>query len=223
MTDPSREDAASSTAHRATGASLAAIILVSAGFAAVVALHMLRTDLDPVREVMSGYANGDYGLVMTIAFYALGVASLLMAWRLVRATSRTVPARAVSVLLVLGGLGLIGAGIFEVERPLVPDTLQEVIHSDAAIAAFVLLITAMLLSSWVCWGDPRWRSFFWVSLVLGLVATLGAAFSPIADKTVFTGVAQRLLGGTVFLWLLLVAVRVRFQSRFEPAPVEEAV
>ena len=38
---------------RATGISLAAIVLVLACFGAMVLLHVVRTDLDPVRQVMS--------------------------------------------------------------------------------------------------------------------------------------------------------------------------
>jgi hypothetical protein len=38
------------------------------------ALHVVRTDLDPVRQVMSEYANGRFGWFMTAAFYAMGLA-----------------------------------------------------------------------------------------------------------------------------------------------------
>jgi len=205
--------------HRATGASLAVIVLVSVGFAGVLLLHVVRTDLDPVREVMSAYANGSFGVVMTVAFYALGISSLLMSLRLPRATPRTAVARAVALLLATAGLGLIMAGVFEVERPLIPDTIEEVIHSDAAIGAFVLLIAAMLLFTIVCRGDPRWRGFFAIAASLAALATMAAAFSPIADKTPWTGIAQRALGATVFVWLLLVALRIRFHpAHRRPAP-----
>ena len=50
---------------RATGISLAAVL---ACFGAMVLLHVVRTDLDPVRQVMSEYANGRFGWFMTAAF-----------------------------------------------------------------------------------------------------------------------------------------------------------
>lgn len=68
--------------QRATGLSLAVIILVAAAFAGVVILHVVRTDFDPVRDVVSGYANGRFGNLMTSAFYALGVGSIVLAFRL---------------------------------------------------------------------------------------------------------------------------------------------
>lgn len=207
-------------APRATGASLAAIVLVSVGFAVVAVLHLLRTDLDPVREVMSGYANGSHGILMTVAFYALGGAALAMAFRLPRATRRSAVATTIAVLLAAGGLGLILAGIFEVERPLIPDTIEEVIHSDAAIGAFVLLIVAMVLFTVVCRRDPRWSGFFTVAVTLAALATAAAAFSPMADSTPLTGIAQRGLALLVFTWLLLVAVRIRFHPAHRPPPAE---
>jgi hypothetical protein len=205
-----------STAHRATGASLAVIILVAGSFLAVILLHLLRTDLDPVREVMSGYANGSFGIAMTAAFYGLGFAALVMSLRLPKAIPRTRTARAVPVLLAVAGLGLVAAGIFEVERPFVPDTIEEVLHSDAAIGAFVLLIAAILLFTVVCLRDPRWRGFFSTCAILAAIAVVAAAFSPLADKTPWTGLAQRGLALTVFTWLLLVAIRIRFHPAHRP-------
>lgn len=202
-TDPRRK--------RATGLSLAAIILLAAAFGAVLALHFVRTDLDPVREVMSGYANGPYGDLMTFSFYALGVGTILLAFRLRRSTTRTWAPIAVSVALGLGGLFLILAGIFEVERPGVPDTIHETLHSDGAIAGFVLIVVAMVLFPYVCHRDTRWASFFVPSIVLAVLAVLAAAFSPLAPSTVIAGLAQRILAIVVFGWVLLVAVWMRFR------------
>ena len=73
---------------RATGVSLAAILLVLGYFGAMVMLHVVRTDLDPVRQVMSEYANGRFGWFMTAAFYAMGLACVALAVRLGRAIER---------------------------------------------------------------------------------------------------------------------------------------
>jgi di/tricarboxylate transporter len=67
--------------------SLAAIVLVIACFGAMVLLHIVRTDLDPVRQVMSEYANGRFGWFMTAAFYAMGLACLALAVRTERPTA----------------------------------------------------------------------------------------------------------------------------------------
>ena len=203
---------------RATGMSLAAILLVL-GSGAMVVLHLVRTDLDPVRQVMSEYANGRFGWFMTAAFYALGLACVALAVRLGRAIARRRLSVAVRVLLGLGGLGLILAGVFEVERPAVPDTIEEVIHSYATLTAFTLIITAMLLFAVVCRSDPEWSDFrliasCWRSSPHWLAPS---ARSPGRRRGAASLNASSEL--TVVVWLLLCALHIRFGGRRRPQPV----
>jgi hypothetical protein len=196
--------------------SLAAILLVLGCFGAMVLLHLVRTDLDPVRQVMSEYANGRFGWFMTAAFYAMGLACVALAVRLGRAIALGRLSVAVRVLLGLGGLGLILAGVFEVERPAVPDTIEEVIHSDATLTAFTLIITAMLLFAVICRSNPEWTDFRRSAAVLAIVAAVAGAFSPFAGQTTWSGLAQRVLGLAVVAWLLLCALHIRFGGRRRP-------
>jgi hypothetical protein len=195
--------------HRPTGASLAAIILAGLCFGAIMLLHIVRGEIDPLRRVMSEYANGSHGPIMTVVFYAFGLTSLALAVRLLRAFERRGAARVISLLLAGAGLSLIASGVFEVERPLVPDTLEEVIHSYASISAFVLLVSAMLLVSHECRRDPRWWTFRWPSTALAIGAAAAAAATPLTAQTNWSGAVQRLLGITVLLWFLLTALHVR--------------
>ena len=195
--------------HRATGASLIAIILALVCFGAVMLLHALRGDINPLRQVMSEYANGSNGPVMTVVFYAFGLSSVALAFRLRRGIPRRGTARLIPWLLALAGIGLIAAGVFEVERPLVPDTLEELIHSNASVVAFVLLITAMFMVSLMCWSDSRWWSFRWISLVLAMGAAAAAMATPFTQQTGWSGAVQRLLSLTVLAWFLGTALHVR--------------
>jgi len=198
-----------STSPRPTGTSLAAILLAALCVAAVAALHLLRADLDPVGQVMSEYANGPFGVVMTIAFYALALACLALGWRLRSAVSGSAAAVVLPWLLALAGTGLLLAGVFEVERPDVADTVAEAIHSLSSVAAFVLLVVAMGALAAACRRDPAWRSFTPTAAALAAAGVVAAAASPLADLTPFAGVVQRLLGLVVVAWLLLVALRIR--------------
>ena len=195
--------------YRATGASLIAIIMILVAFGAVMSLHLVRGEVHPVRRVMSDYANGENGVMMTIAFYAFGVSAIALGFRLRRAVSRHGAMRAVPVILAVGGFSLIAAGVFEVERRLVPDTIEEAIHSYATIAAFVMVITAMLLVAYGARRDERWRRFGWVSGLLGSIAALGAMAGPLSAGTSYSGAVQRVMGFAVLLWLLLTARHVR--------------
>jgi hypothetical protein len=207
--DPSSGVATEPRKYRATGASLAAILLALMCFGAVMLLHFMRGDIDPLRQVMSEYANGSHGPIMTVVFYAFGLSSIALAFRLRRGIDRRGAARPIPMLLGLGGAGLIAAGLFEVERPLVPGTLEELIHSNATIVAFVLLITSMLLFSFACRSDPRWWTFRWTSTTLAVAAAAAAMATPLTEKTGGSGAVQRLLGVTVLVWFLLTALHVR--------------
>jgi hypothetical protein len=194
--------------RRATGASLAAIVLIGVCVIGVGFLHLVRRDVDPLRNVMSLYANGQDGLVMTIAFYAFGLSAVALAVRL-RDAIAVVGAGMVRVLLALAGTGLILAGVFEVGRPLVPQTIEETIHSNAAIAAFMLLIAAMLLFSYLCRRDPRWWSFRWTSAALAGATSAAGVATMVARRMDSSGGVQRALAVSTLLWLLLIAHRVR--------------
>jgi hypothetical protein len=208
--------------ERATGGSLVALLLVAFCFAAMVLLHVVRTDLDPVRQVMSEYANGRYGFLMTAAFYAIGLSAVVLAIRLGRALPRRPLTVVMRALLALGGIGLVLAGIFEVERPAVPDTVEEVIHSDATLTAFTLIIAAMLLFAAICRREARWADFKAIALGLAVVAALGGAFSPFAGQTPVNGIAQRVLGLAVVLWLLLTALHLRLGGFRRSRPITSA-
>ena len=198
--------------HRATGASLVAVICVAVTFCGIMVMHAVRSDVDPLHDVMSHYANGSRGPVMSIVFYAFGVSALALGFRLRTAIDRRGVTRAFPVLLGLAGVSLIAAGVFEVDRPLAPQTIQEVIHSNSAVAAFVMLIVAMLLFSLACWGDERWWSVRWVSLGLAVTAAVAAVGTQLAGGTGCSGAVQRLLAGAVLAWFLLTAAHVRRRS-----------
>ncbi len=195
--------------HRATGASLIALALVLMCFGAVMLLHVLRGEIDPLRQVMSEYANGSHGLIMTVVFYGFGLSSLALAFRLRRAIDLEGVTRLFPTLLAVAGVCLIASGIFEVERALVPDSVEEVIHSNASVVAFVLLIASMLLFSYACTGDDRWWTFRWTSTAIALSAAAAAMATPLTAQTGWSGLVQRLLSLTVLLWFLLTALRVR--------------
>ena len=62
------------------------VVLLSIGLGCVVALHLLRPELAPVRHRLSEYANGRYGYVMTAAFLSIGIGmvalgSAIAQWR----------------------------------------------------------------------------------------------------------------------------------------------
>ena len=65
--------------------------------------------------------------------------------------------------------------------------MQETIHSNAAVAAFVMLIVAMLLFSVACFGDERWWALRWVSLGFAGTAAGAAVATQLSADTGYSG------------------------------------
>ena len=209
--------------RRATGASLVAVIGVAVTFVGIMVLHGVRSDVDPLRDVMSHYANGDRGPLMSVVFYAFGLSALALGVRLGTAIDRRGVTHAVPALMVLAGLGLVVAGVFEVDRPDAPGTLQETIHSNAAVAAFVMLIVAMLLFSLACRDDDRWWSLRWVSTGLALTAAASSVAAQVARSSGSSGAMQRLLAGAVLVWFLVVAGVFEVDRPDAPGTLQETI
>jgi len=198
--------------HKATGASLIVLICLGVTAGGILLLHLLRRDIDPLRDVMSHYANGPDGPLMSIVFYAFGVSAIAMGVRLRSGIDRRGVTRPVPWLLILAGSSLLVAGVFEVDRPTDPETAGEVIHSNTAVAAFILLVAAMVLFAIACRHDERWSSMRWTSLGLAVIATGAAVATQLGRGAGTAGGTQRLLAGAVLVWLVLVAMHVRRAS-----------
>lgn len=84
--------------HDAPTSPFAPLAIVTAGVAiiALLSLHVLRADLSPATHMISEYAVGDHGWVMTLCFYTFSIASLAL-----------VGALATRVRGVVGWLGLV--------------------------------------------------------------------------------------------------------------------
>ena len=102
--------------------------------------------------------------------------------------------------------------MFEVDRPLAPKTIEETIHSNAAVGAFVMMITSMLLFAVATRTDERWRSFRWPAAAMAGLAAAAAVGTQFAGDGVGSGALQRLLAGTVLAWFLLTAIYLRGRS-----------
>jgi len=202
----------------------AARLAIAAAVATVLLLASLRVlspKFDPAWRMVSEYANGRYGWVLSLMFVAWGVSSWALAFVL-WAEARTRPVTIGLVFLTLAGVGEAMAAVFDINH----DTL----HSLAgALGMLGLPIAALMISVNLGRTDPwsaakrtlLWTAHLtWVSVAL-LAATfvlLIATFSRVAGglpahaPTVLppgviglVGWANRLLVVVYCLWVIAVA------------------
>jgi hypothetical protein len=197
------------TRRRPTGASLVALLAGAICVGGMLLLHVERGDISAVADVMSHYANGPDGGVMSIVFFAFGVALAAVGLRLCDGIDRAGLTRIIPGLLLAAGACMVAAGVWEVDPPDASQTFGDFVHSDTAVAGFVLTIVAMVLFGFACRRDARWRSLRGPAIALALVAGVFGVANRVLSDAGWGGLAQRVTAGAVIVWVAMVSVRVR--------------
>jgi|SRR5450755_511000 Protein of unknown function (DUF998) len=170
-------------------------------FLTVLLLHFTQPDLNPLSRLVSEYALGKQGWLLTVALMSFAVSALALAGALA-VTSNAIRLRIGIVLLVIWGLCAIFAALFHTDPipPRGPLSLSGTIHTIAANIGFFSLTGAILACSWhlraiygrscrlarkfaetvrICVKSQNWRIYAPVSqLRTGLVSWLLCPLSP---------------------------------------------
>ena len=204
-------------ARVAIAAALVALLLLAS-------LHVLSPEFDPSWRVVSEYANGRYGWVLSMMFalWALSSWALVVAiWSQVRGIGGKIALG----FLVAAGVGEAMASVFDINHPL---------HDLAGmIGVLSLPVAAMWISMRLAraqgWSVSKpmllWTAnLTWVSLVLMIVAfimlTRGHARADSESSShmiAWIGWANRFLVVAYCVWVVTVA-RLALRVRRQPRP-----
>lgn len=199
-----------------------ALTATAASAAALIFLHLLSPELEPSWRMVSEYANGRHGWLLTIMFFAWAAGSFALAgalWPLSQSTLGLVGLG----LLCLAGLGQVMGGLFDINHKLHGPAAM--IGIPALCAAAVVLTLALARQGGTV-APPLWSAHLpWLSFV----AMLGALFllfsalkgagvdmaaqtGPLqalpAGVSGYVGFANRALFLTSYLWVALTALAV---------------
>jgi hypothetical protein len=152
-------------ARLAMGAAAATLLLLAG-------LHVLSPEFDPSFRMVSEYALGHFGWVLSLMFLAWGISS----WALALALWSQVKTRAGKVglwLLVMAGLGEAMAAVFDVTHDLGHSIAGVLGMGGFPVAAVVLSVSLGRLPAWRGAKKPLlWlANLSWISVIL-LVATV---------------------------------------------------
>jgi hypothetical protein len=145
----------------------AASLALAASFAAFVlllSLHVLSPEYSPAWRMISEYANGEYGWVLSLMFVAYGLSSIALAVA-IRSRATTRRARIGIVLLVLSGIAQASAAQFDLN--------DAAPHEMAGVLGIVCLpIAAVLLKRTFASSKPILiaADLTWVSVGLFVVS-----------------------------------------------------
>jgi hypothetical protein len=139
-------------------------------------LHFVKPDLDPSWRVISEYALGDYGWIMTIAFLAWGLSAISL-FVAIRFQIHTLAGRIGLVFLLVGAAGPILAGLFQTDPITTPPdaiTTSGFIHSMGAMLGDGMLIAATLLTLSLVRNNPDWSTARVPLVLTAVLAWVGA-------------------------------------------------
>ncbi len=174
----------------------------------VILASLLRPGYSQTNNFVSDLGVGSYAIIQNANFVVFGLLSIGFALGL----REGLPAplgRALNAaigLVVLFGLGIIGAGVFP------EDYLSEAPHTLASSIAFLAIIAAQLLvwlglrsKDTAVWG--RYRMY---SLASGLLSFVLVWFS---SSTAYPGAAQRIFLAVPWLWIEITGLKLYSLTR----------
>jgi len=177
-----------SAARLAIGAAAAVLILLAS-------LHALSPEFDPSWRVVSEYANGRYGWVLSLMFVSWAVSSWALTAAVRPRLDFTIGGKIALGLLIAAGIGQAMAAVFDINHPL---------HELAGmIGVLSLPIAAMLISARLMRNSLWSANLTWISLVLLVAALIGMTRRH--SQIHLVGWANRLMVMVDCVWVLAVA------------------
>ena len=198
----------------ARAARIGVALLVLAVVAVSVA-HVLRSDVSVRTDRLSELALGSNRGFMIAAFVLVGAGlcavGLAVAWAGGRFSLAT------AALLVVGGTGMVVAGIWATDLE-GPESIDGKVHSAASAAATVAVIAAAVIHSVLF---PPARPPARLEAGLALAGVLLGVLGPPLHRSAVTGYSQRLLWFVLVAWAAVVGLRLATRRpEGESAPCE---
>jgi hypothetical protein len=166
----------------------------------VIFLHFLRPDKNMLTSFVSEYAVGKDSWLMTIAFFALAIASTLLLMGLMLHVNDS---RTGKITLGIFCAGIFLAAIFPTDVPAFPQTTVGLIHALAALIALLNLGISM-----IAWGisfkkNKDLKRFASLSVLWGTISLILLVLH-VASPISVRGLTQRILLTWNISWLFLV-------------------
>ena len=178
--------------------------------AALVALHLLPSRYDPVRNAVSDYGVGRYHYLYRVQATALGIAAILLAFAFI-STVHPRPDGEIA-LLVAFGAARIAIPWFPTDFNRTRPTRTGMIHLLLAGIAFVTIGFAAADLRVEVRNDPGWQTVYNLVRGVGWVVVVTAILTALAVRgRLFRGMfglVERSLYAAMLCWFLVVSLHV---------------
>ena len=173
----------------------------------------LRTDYDPLNNFVSelGETNSSTELLMNyIGFIPSGILFSLFGLSLLIIVSKNLSSRIGALLIVLFGLGMTLAGIFSCDQgcPIIGST-ESIIHDRVSAVTFISAILGIILLGFSFKKMSIFRNISVYAILTGFISLILLIIMINSfESRNLTGLWQRLLLLSIFLWTIIMGLRV---------------
>lgn len=159
-----------------------------------------------------GESGGPNTILMNYAGFMLpGVLIFLSGLGFARRLPRSALTVAGSLLVAIFGLGIFAAGVFSCDPGCLPEnpSREGFLHNFVSLIAFSAMIAGVAVLGFQFRRMPGWQAFAGYSFVTAVVAAaLLVGMVTVTAVMPVIGLVQRVFLGFLFLWLVLVAIRI---------------
>ncbi|NKJ01677.1 DUF998 domain-containing protein [Novosphingobium sp. SG707] len=171
---------------------------------ALLLMHVIRPDYTVIDHMISDYAVGRFGWIMTTAFVALGAGCLTLALGLLRDGPGSWPGRIGAALLIVAFVGLLVTALYPTDLETAPSTRTGDIHAISFLVNIVSILLSTMCLAWSYALDPRWRAhrataLAWAGL---LIAAFIAQYLTLHRGAPY-GITNRFFVAVLIGWLML--------------------
>jgi hypothetical protein len=181
---------------------------------ALLLLHVLRPDYALRNHMISDYAVGRYGWVMTTWFIAMSCGCLMLMLGLARSGLNSVLSWIGTVLLSIASFGMLISAFFPTDIEGAPSTRTGDIHNLSFFVNVVSIILSMAFLTVSFRSHPWWRAYQGVAIALTSIVVIAffIQFFTLHRGAPY-GLTNRLFVIVLFVWLFATSIRLRRLTR----------
>ncbi|WP_130618089.1 DUF998 domain-containing protein [Dyella amyloliquefaciens] len=121
-------------------------------------MHLLRPDYAPSTHMISDYAVGRWGSVMTAAFACISLGSLMLSVAFAGSVPGSMATWLVTALFAITAMGSAITAVFPTDLPGAPSTTSGNIHAMSFYVNVASLVLAAVTIAVVSLHNSRWRT-----------------------------------------------------------------
>jgi hypothetical protein len=185
-----------------------------------------RSGYDPLKMYISALSLGERGWIQITNFVIFGVLLLTFTFRISNEFQTGKASKGGLVLMRILAILFFISGPFVMDPMGTPDTNMSIhgaIHGIAGGIVFLLMPIICIVYLRRFLGNPDWRSFNWITLVLGTIEVAAVLFFTIVSKipqnpnmfTDWLGLIQRIALIPFMIWLLFFAIELLRRNKVE--------